>query len=160
MSKQSFFIAGLVAVIAGAFLFFVGIPYGVSTPSNVRNLVLSPLFWPNILSALLALGGIGLILTSLRLPAGIKDERLSDVSGGWARLIATAGIMLAYVALISTIGLVWMSILAILSVAWLMQSKRPVVTGIVAVAAPLLLYAFFAHVAGVGIPQGELVRLP
>ncbi len=160
MSKQSFLCVGGAALAGAAFLMLAGIPYGVSSPSNVRNIVLSPLFWPYVLAGILAFGGAGLVLTAFRLPPGARDERLSDVPGGWARLGAIAVIMLAYVMTISTLGMVWTSIVAIVAVAFLMQAKRPLLTAVVAVAAPLLLYAFFAHVAGVGVPQGELVRLP
>ena len=39
----------------------------------------------------------------------------------------------------------------------MVRDRRALVTSFVV---PLLLYAFFAHVAGVAIPQGNFVRLP
>ena len=38
--------------------------------------------------------------------------------------------------------------------------KEKVVSGLVAIVLPLVLYAFFAHIAGVAVPQGEFIRLP
>ena len=46
---------GIGAIIAALFLIFYAIPNWVSSPSNVRNIVLSPLFWPYILGGLTGL---------------------------------------------------------------------------------------------------------
>ena len=63
-------------------------------------------------------------------------------------------------ALISAIGMVWASMLAFACLAFLMKTRHPKAALAAAVATPLLLYAFFAHVAGVAVPQGDFIRLP
>ena len=45
-------------------------------------------------------------------------------------------------------------------VSFLVRTKHMTIAIVSAVAVPLLLYVFFAHVAGVAIPQGNFVRLP
>ncbi len=153
---------GAGALAAAAFLWFVAIPYGVSAPSNIANIVLSPLFWPRILAGLLALAGVGLIVAGLRLPPadGADAETLAAVPRGRPRLLAMAVLMAAYVWIAPWLGLVWSSMLAFAATAFVMKTRHPRIAVAAAVAAPLVLYAFFAHVAGVAVPQGELVRLP
>lgn len=150
---------GLAAIALAAFLLLVGIPYGVAKPSNIRNIVLSPTFWPQILAGLLALAGIGLLIA--RRGAGRELEgSLLEVRGGLSRLAGIAILMGAYFWLIPLLGMVWTSMLAFGGVAALVQTRHPLAAAVSSVVIPLLLYAFFAHVAGVSIPQGEFVRLP
>ena len=57
LSPDAWLGAGIVAL--GAFLLLILIPYGVTSPSNVRIAVLSPTMWPKIVSAaLILMGGI------------------------------------------------------------------------------------------------------
>ncbi len=69
-------------------------------------------------------------------------------------------ILVVYLAAVPWIGLVWASIPAFIAVAFLIQTRHPKTAVIAAILVPLVLYAFFAHVAGVAVPQGEFVRLP
>ncbi|WP_420393871.1 tripartite tricarboxylate transporter TctB family protein [Acuticoccus sp.] len=160
MTRSSYLAVGLAAIGLAAFLFLVGIPYGITTPSNVRHLVLSPLFWPMILAGLLAVCGLALVAASRGVPAGEVSTGDGPRGGGVARLAAAAVLMTLYVALMPWLGLVWTSMAAFILVAALVRTRHRVAAAIGAVAIPLALYAFFAHVAGVAIPQGELVRLP
>lgn len=150
---------GLGALIVSALLAFIAIPTWVSSPSNVSNVVLSPTFWPYILSALLAVVGLGLILSSRR-----SDENAQppDAAGAlpWLRLMALAMIMAVTMVGLNVLGMVWTSMLAFVATALMFRTRYPFVAVICAVLVPLVLYAFFAHVAGVAIPQGQLVRLP
>ena len=157
MSRKSHLQIGIASVIFAVFLALLGIRYGVSSPSNVGNIILSPLFWPYVVAAMIGLAGIGLILTA-RMIEDVPSEPQPE--GGWIRLAAMAVLMLAYVLLSPLIGLVWTSMLAFAAVAFLVRTHHPVSALIAAVLVPLALYAFFAHVAGVNIPQGEFVRLP
>ena len=140
-------------------LAFVAIPLWVSSPSNVNNIVLSPTFWPYILCALLAFVGLGLVISSQR----NKADKLTPGSAGadrWLRLAGLAVIMALTMIGLDTVGMVWTSMLTLLCSALLFKTRYPVVALVCAVLMPLLLYAFFAHVAGVAIPQGQFVRLP
>ena len=162
MTKGAHLKIGIGAIAFAVFLVLVGIPYGVNAPSNIQNIVLSPLFWPQILAGLMALAGLGLILTSFRLPASEPDADpgIGEIPGGWIRLAAMAVLMIVYVWAMPYVGMVWTSMAAFIASAFIMQTRHPLAALIAAVVLPLILYAFFAHVAGVAVPQGELVRLP
>ena len=153
---------GLGAIAAAALLAFVLIPAWVSSPSNVRNVVLSPLFWPYVLAALTGLTGLGLVLTAQALPddGAPTNAPIDDPGAGAVRLAIMAAIMIAAMALIPRIGMVWTAMLVFAAAAFTVKTRHPRVALVTAVALPLALYAFFAHVAGVAIPQGVLVRLP
>lgn len=160
MLGKSEFQVGIAAMAGAAFLLLVGIPLAVTTPSNVRNIVLSPTFWPTILVGLLALAGLGLVISARRAESPAGAPSLAAVRGGLLRLGAMAGLMLAFVWLIPVLGMVWVSMLAFGAVAMLVHTRHPIAAAVSAVVIPLALYAFFAHVAGVSVPQGVVVRLP
>ncbi|TQV69826.1 tripartite tricarboxylate transporter TctB family protein [Denitrobaculum tricleocarpae] len=153
---------GVGALLASGFLLLVAIPNWVSSPSNVPNIILSPLFWPNTLAGLTGLVGLGLLLTSIRSPklntAAVPD--VDDRAAAYVRLFAMAVIMGLTMFALPRLGMVWTSMLAFASVAFLIRTSHPVAALISAVVMPLVLYIFFAHVAGVAIPQGVFVRLP
>ena len=155
---------GLFALVTAALLALLAIPGWVSSPSNVRVWILSPTFWPYTLAGLTALVGAGLLATAWHADAALPADADAppDPQGapGWARLAALAAIMVATMALLSWLGMVWTTMLAFLATAFLFRTRHPVAAVICAVAVPFLLYAFFAHVAGIAVPQGELVRLP
>lgn len=151
---------GLGALIAAALLAFAAIPAFVSAPSNVRNVVLSPTFWPYCLAGLTAVAGLGLLLTSRRLGDAPAEDRPPDGALGLLRLAGMAALMVGYLFALTRLGMVWSSMLAFAATAFLVRTRHWKTAIVCAVAIPLILYAFFAHVAGVAIPQGALVRLP
>lgn len=153
---------GIGACLAAAFLALIAIPGWISSPSNVRNVILSPLFWPYMLAAGTALTGMGLIVAGLRTRSdGVPlNEPVDDAGLAWTRLATMAGIMALTMFLLPRLGMVWTSMLAFAATAFLVRTRHPVTAVICAVLLPLALYAFFAHVAGVAIPQGNFVRLP
>lgn len=153
---------GIGALVAAAFLLLVAIPAWVSTPSNVPNIVLSPLFWPNTLAVLTGVTGLGLILTSLGKPKPPRKPKsdVADRPAAYARLAMAAGIMALTMFAMPRIGLVWTMMLVFVAVAFLVRTSHPKTAIISAILVPLFLYVFFAHVAGVAIPQGNYVRLP
>lgn len=153
---------GIGALVAAAFLLLVAIPAWVSTPSNVPNIVLSPLFWPNTLAVLTGVTGLGLILTSVgkSKPTHKPKSDVADRPAAYARLAMAAGIMALTMFAMPRIGLVWTTMLVFVAVAFLVRTSHPKTAIISAILVPLFLYVFFAHVAGVAIPQGNYVRLP
>jgi apolipoprotein N-acyltransferase len=78
----------------------------------------------------------------------------------WIRLAILALIMVLTMFALPRIGMVWTAMLVFVATAFLFNTRHPKVAIICAVVIPLLLYLFFAHVAGVAIPQGNFVRLP
>jgi len=159
MLKNSDFVTGLVTLMLSLFLYFVAIPFGVTSPSNVNNIVLSPVFWPQVLSALLGLTGIGLMFSARN---AVKDDVTEFVAteGSYKRIALLAILMIAYIAAIPKLGLVWTSMIAFVALAVLIKSAHPITAVITGIIIPLVLYLFFAHVAGMAIPQGDFVRLP
>lgn len=153
---------GIGAILAALFLILYAIPNWVSSPSNVRNIVLSPLFWPYILGGLTGLVGLGLLLAGRqRMGGGAPvNKPIDDPRQGMLRLAAMAVLMVASFRVMPWLGLVWTSMLAFVALAFLVRTRHPAAAVVCAVVVPLILYAFFAHVASVAIPQGELVRLP
>ena len=152
---------GLIALLVAGFLAFIAIPNWVSSPSNVRNIVLSPTFWPYILSGILALTGLGLLVTKNRPD---RSDPIDDDEGRgaapWLRLVGLAVIMVLTMYALPRLGMVWTCMLAFAACAFMFRTRYPVTALVCAVVIPLVLYAFFAHVAGVAVPQGEIVRLP
>ena len=153
---------GTGALILSAFLVFYGIPNWVSAPDNVPRIVLSPVFWPMVLSVILAMVGIGLLLAARQCeaPGESYREDLLDRLSEYGRLIVLALLMLAIVYALPRLGMVLTSMLIIVVMAFLVRSRHPVTVFLCALIVPLLLYVFFAHIAGVAIPQGNLLRLP
>lgn len=160
MSKTSHFQIGVASIAFAAFLYFFAIPNWVTSPSNIQNIVLSPTFWPNIISGLLAIGGLGMMLTSRRLTDDNHETFFAGTRGAIPRLLACAILMVIYVWVSEYIGLVWASMLAFAAMAFIIKTGHPKSALVAAVIVPLILYLFFAHVAGVAVPQGEFVRLP
>lgn len=161
-TRRSHIHLGLFSLGLAGFLAGVAIPRWVSSPSNVPNIILSPLFWPYVLAGLTALTGLGLLATAFQHPAegGKLNEEIEDSGAGLLRLAGMAAIMLAAVWAMPRIGMVWTSMAVFAASAFLVNTRHPKTALICAVILPLVLYAFFAHVAGVAVPQGNFVRLP
>lgn len=159
MLNNSYFSTGLASLILSLFLIFVAIPYGVTAPSNVTNIVLSPVFWPEVLSVLLGITGVALMISGR---SAVKDSvaELLPTKGCYKRIALLAVLMAIYVAAIPWLGLVWTSMISFVALAILIKTSHPRTALISAVIIPLVLYMFFAHVAGMAIPQGEFLRLP
>lgn len=153
---------GIGAIAASVFLIAIAIPFWVSSPSNVRNIILSPIFWPNVLAAITGLIGVGLIVTSIAgpRPETSADSGVADRPAAFKRLAIMAVIMAATVLVMPRVGLVWTAMVTFVATAFLVKTKHPRTAVVCAVLIPLVLYVFFAHIAGVAIPQGDFVRLP
>lgn len=147
------------------FLGLFGIPRWVSSPSNVSNIVLSPTFWPYVLTVLTGLIALGLLLAGWRMtdtqPVEQEEYQKQDSKmASWLRLIALAVLMGLTMFALPRLGMVWTAMLMFVATASLFNTRHPLIATVCAVVIPLILYLFFAHVAGVAIPQGEFVRLP
>ena len=153
---------GLGALLVALLFIFIAIPNWVSAPSNIQNVFLSPLFWPYTLAVLTGIVGLGLIAASLRLPSNTEalHEPVEKPMVAMLRMVAIALIMMTSMFLFSRLGMVWTSMLAFLATAFLVKTRHPKTALVCALVIPLVLYAFFAHVAGVAVPQGNFVRLP
>jgi len=165
MSQKSLHLRlGMITFLFALFLLLYAIPKFVYAPSNVDNIILSPKFWPYVLTGLTAVVGAGLLFNALTAAsdAPFEDEETAHPEGSapWMRLGALALIMALVMVGLPRLGMVWSTMLAFVACAFMFRTRHPVAAVITAVVVPLLLYAFFAHVAGVAIPQGNFVRLP
>lgn len=152
---------GIGACVVSILLVLLGIPGWVSSPSNVPNIVLAPTFWPYILAALTGLSGLGLILASRTASAVVDDDEGANSDGKhWYRLAVLAVVMVLTMFALPRLGMVWTTMIVFVVTAFMFRTRHPVAALVCAVIVPLALYAFFAHVAGVAIPQGNFVRLP
>ncbi|WP_292294460.1 tripartite tricarboxylate transporter TctB family protein [Marivita sp.] len=165
MTQKSLHLRLGIAVSLGAlFLILHAIPNYVYAPSNVRNIILSPLFWPYVVAGLTAIIGLSLLFTAFRpgedVPFENEDVVHSDGITPWLRLAGLGAIMLVTMFALPRVGMVWTTMLVFVACAFMFRTRHPIAAVVCAVVVPLLLYAFFAHVAGVAIPQGDFVRLP
>lgn len=165
MSQKSLHLRlGIVASLFALFLVLYAIPSFVFAPSNVGNIILSPKFWPFVLAGLTGIVGLSLIFNAMTAASDTPFEDEEDVhpegSAPWMRLGALAVIMMITMVALPRLGMVWTTMLAFAACAFLFRTRHPKAALVCAVVVPLLLYAFFAHVAGVAVPQGDFVRLP
>ncbi|MBU1210698.1 MAG: tripartite tricarboxylate transporter TctB family protein [Alphaproteobacteria bacterium] len=164
-SKDVWLGAGVVTF--GVFLLVYAIPVFVASPSNVRVMFLSPTFWPDIISWLIIVLGATLIITRMFGPPVVASEPVDvsemsrdEINFAWARLVAIAVIMVGLVMSTPILGMVLSTALAFALISAIVSTPRPVTALLVAILLPLMLYAFFAHVAGVSVPQGRFLSLP
>ena len=154
---------GALAIVASLVLIFFLIPTYVSSPSNVEKVILSPLFWPYALAGLTGLSGLALLIVAWRSDDSrteANDVEPDSRAAGFTRLAVVAGMMVATMFLLYRLGLVLTSMLLFVALAYVVQAKHKKTAWLCAIIVPLALYAFFAHVAGVAIPQGNFLRLP
>lgn len=165
MSEKSLHLRlGIFMSLFALFLVLYAIPSFVFAPSNVGKIVLSPLFWPYVLAGLAGIVGLALIANALTsaqdTPFEGEETEHPEGTAPWMRLGALAVIMVLVMFGLPRLGMVWTAMLAFAACAFLFRTRHPILALVCAVVVPLLLYAFFAHVAGVAIPQGNFVRLP
>lgn len=156
------FWTGIGVIALGLVLALVAVPNGVVTPKSVRIAVLSPTFWPNILAWLLVV--LGVVLAVQAVGWGGKAIAASPApvtaKAGLLRIALLAAGVVVFCLSATTLGLVWATVLLFAGTVLLTGTEYRVAAIVVTLLLPLALYAFFAHVALVPIPQGALVRLP
>lgn len=143
------------------FLAAYAIPGWVIKPSNIRILVLSPDFWPYIVAGLIALGGVALLIQYYFITRKMAQEEEEPAPpGGPFRVVLVAVLMVGYYMILPYLGMVWSSAVAYVAFSAVIGLPRKVATVIVAILLPIGLYMFFAHAAGVPIPQAHFLELP
>jgi len=89
-----------------------------------------------------------------------EEHQPENTTMAWMRLLGLALIMVFTMLGLPRLGMVWTAMIAFAATAFLFQTRHPVTALISAIVIPLLLYVFFAHVAGIAVPQGNYIRLP
>ena len=150
---------GAGVTLLGLLIFFVLIPWGIDRPGNVEHAALAPDFWPQIIAVtMMALGA----LQALR-PVPDDDDEGGAESGPWLHrlpgLAAALGALFGFYALVPSLGMVVPGAALILGLTVFGGERRWLLAGAVAAGVPVLLYAFFVHVAGIPIPLGVFETL-
>lgn len=162
LSRRAEVITGLGIMLMAAMVLWWIVPTYVVTPKRVPFKALSPAFWPNIIGWIMLACGAILALRAFfakPVPEAVADDITISRNEG-VRLLAVGAILLGMFLLLPVIGMVW-SCMAGFFLLVLMSAGRNLIWGIIAaVLLPLILYVFFTKVAGVAIPQGQIVRLP
>lgn len=162
LSRRDELLIGLGVMVLAALTLWWLIPVYIPTPRRVPVRALSPAFWPKIICWTMLACGIALSVRAAFAPpppAAIADQ-LVPTSPEAVRLLALGAILLGTYLALPVIGMVW-TCMIVYALLVLLTGGRQLGWGIlVAIVLPLVLYAFFAKVAGVAIPQGQIVRLP
>jgi putative tricarboxylic transport membrane protein len=182
MRQQSISV-GLFSLGLGLLLHFWLIPNFISVPGNMARAVLSPAFWPEILAVMAMLAGVFVLVGAFKQSSETQAsdaspscdapaEESSTASSQQAldqevspqsdliRLLTFVVAMALYAKYLDYLGMALASVLMLLVSFYLLGEKRVGLVLSVSILLPLVLYAFFLHVAGVSIPQGELISLP
>lgn len=166
MSIKRDTLVGFLITIFSLLLIFYFIPNYIDSPAFVRKVVLSPVFWPTIIGWLMLIIGVGILISQYlnRNPevlTKIKASYDDKPSKSYGKLLVFVIFMIAYYLLIPVIGMVWSSCIAFIIFSIFISGtehrKTAIIVGLIL---PLALYVFFYHVAGVNIPQSDLMRLP
>jgi putative tricarboxylic transport membrane protein len=165
--RSKTFWVGVVSTALGGLLHFWLVPSFITVPENMARAVLSPAFWPEILSALVIITGLVILFqgSSLSVPNpsaedGGPSTASEDVSTSWTRLLAFCFAMVIYVGSINYLGMPISSVIMLIVSFKLLGEKRYGTSLVISAGLPILLFMFFFHVAGVSIPQGEWISLP
>lgn len=162
LSRRDEILIGLGVMVVAAIVLWWLIPAYVALPRRVPLRALAPSFWPKIICWTMLVAGAALALRAALArppPAGITVTP-SVERGELLRLGALTLILIGTYFALPVVGMVWTSMVVFLLLV-LLTGRRRLGWGVVsAVLLPLLLYLFFTKVAGVAIPQGQIVRLP
>jgi putative tricarboxylic transport membrane protein len=162
LSRRDEILVGLMVSAMAALILWWLIPTYVAIPRRVPIKALSPAFWPTVIGWVMLICGAALTVRAAFAPppphAIADDLRVPPREA--VRLFALVALLIAAFFGLRIIGMVWTCMIVFVALIWLTGSKHRVLGVIVAVMLPLVLYFFFTKVAGVAIPQGQIVRLP
>ena len=147
---------GLCLIAVATLLAFVAIPFGVTRPSSVSHLPLSPVFLPYLLSALIGAFAVLHIVTALtvpHLPAADSDD--STLHPRWfLRGVLIAVLLLGYLMLPQFVGMFPTAVALTVALMRLGGERRLRVLAAFGVLVPSAIYLFFVFVAQVPMPTG------
>lgn len=153
-------LTGAGVALLGLLIFTVLIPWGIDQPGNVEHTALAPDFWPQIIAVIMMVLGV---LQAIRPAPDDEDEDGGEDSGRWLHrlpgLAVALGALFGFYALIPSLGMVVPGAALIFVLMAFGGERRWLLAAAVAAGVPLLLYAFFVHVAGIPIPLGVFETL-
>lgn len=156
-SNSSKLIVGLVAALAGiGILATVPVQIPGESWQSISN-VQSPAFFPVLNALFLAGCGIVLIGSALRSPEGLSGDDRQDA--GILHPLTLGGavvLLIVYLAMISYLGMVVSSGIAIAAMTLLLGYRNKPVIAVSAVAFPVLIYLLFEKLLKILLPHGVL----
>jgi putative tricarboxylic transport membrane protein len=150
-------LAASVFVFFGLLLILLLIPRGVVEPGNVELAILSPSYYPKIISYILILIGLGIFIKNF--PNGFFEESEKIEKKYLFRILIIFITILTIVFFLPTFGIPLTSGIALLFLLMLGGERRPIIIFLVSTLVPLLIYLFFTKVAQIPIPNGLLESL-
>ena len=150
-------LAASVFVFFGLLLILLLIPRGVVEPGNVELAILSPSYYPKIVSYILILIGLGIFIKNF--PNGFFEESEKIEKKYLFRILIIFITILTIVFFLPTFGIPLTSGIALLFLLMLGGERKPIIIFLVSTLVPLLIYLFFTKVAQIPIPNGLLESL-
>lgn len=162
---------GLIIIVLALLSLFVLIPSGVTVPESVEIRVMSPDFWPLVVSIAAAIAGVFVLvggvlelkhhhLTEITttpdesIPVETHDNVYRPFGEAAVRVAVTVGVLFALYFAIPHIGIVVGCMALLIFLIRFTGEKRWTMIIAIAVILPLILYGFFVYVANVPMPLG------
>lgn len=155
-------LVGLLVFVFSLSLLLYFIPQYVDSPRTVRDVVLSPVFWPTVIAWIMLIIGIGMLIVQyLERGNKVAEDEHEKQKESCTRLLMFSAFLAGYYLLLPVLGMIWTSSLAFIVFSIFISGTEYRKTAVsVGILLPLALYVFFYHVAGVNIPQSDFMRLP
>ncbi|MGI9316739.1 MAG: tripartite tricarboxylate transporter TctB family protein [bacterium] len=152
-------IIGIAVVLIGLATYFVLIPNGIVSPSNVESLALAPDFWPKIVAAIFAIMGLGLVVRPTDSDSETTTESNTTFLNRLPRLGVILGALFGFYYAIPQLGMVVPAMLLIFCLMWFAGERRWMLMAVISIVTPIVLYFFFVFVASIPIPLGVFESL-
>lgn len=155
-------LVGLLVFVFSLSLLLYFIPQYVDSPRTVRDVVLSPVFWPTVIAWIMLIIGVGMLIVQyLERGNKVAEDEHEKQKESCTRLLMFSAFLAGYYLLLPVLGMIWTSSLAFIVFSIFISGTEYRKTAVsVGILLPLALYVFFYHVAGVNIPQSDFMRLP
>jgi hypothetical protein len=162
LSRRDELLIGLGVMALAVLTLWWLIPVYITSPRRVPMLALSPAFWPTIIGWVMLACGAALAIRAAIAPPPPAEmaDNLIPTRPEALRLLAVGVILVASYLALPILGMVWTCMISYMALVLLTGGQKLGWGLIVAILLPLILYAFFVKIAGVAIPQGQIVRLP
>lgn len=148
-------IAGALIVAIGLAFAFILIPIGVDEPRRVKYAALSPAYYPRIVAIILVVIGAAVVARAAFRPTETESNSEAHPTAA-RRLLGISAILVAFATLLTPLGFIVASSLALFAAIRLAGEQRIHVNAAISVILPVLLYFFFLKVARIPIPLGVL----
>ncbi len=148
-------VAGALILAIGLIFVFILIPIGVDEPRRVKYAALSPTYYPRIVAFILVVIGAAVLARAVFRPTATEMDSEAHPTGA-RRLLGISTILVAFALLLTPLGFVLASALALFAAIWLAGEQRIHISAAISVILPVLLYFFFLKVARIPIPLGVL----